>query len=550
MLGKFMAGAETFGILSIVPPLLAILLAVITRRVILSLFLGVWVGGIIFTGGLGIAQALNWMVGNIADSWYATLIVFNLLMGAGVGIIWKLGGSLALSNWAADKFKDERQVGIVTWLLGILIFFNDYANTAIVGSAMKDVTAKMRISKEKLSYIVDSTAAPVSTFLISDWIAYQLGMIQKGYETAGITDIAPSTFTAFLNSIPFNLYCLFAIILVGIIVITRRDYGEMLDAEHRSWTTGQIIREDGQPMQTIELDIGEPKETKPMIKSFVIPIFALVAITLIGVYLTGNGPEKGILDIVGDAAWVKSLMWGAFGMVVSGMAIGLGYGILDLDETMENFTNGLKIMITAVTILVLAWSIGTVTDKLGTAQFVINISEGIITPAMLPAVILMASAIIAFSTGTSWGTMAIVTPIAIPMAYEITGGFQMIYVIIGTTFSGAIFGDHCSPISDTTVLSSIFSGSDHIDHVRTQIYYALTALIDALILYIVYGLTGLSPFILIPIGIVILYGAVYFFSEFDSKRKGIPAKPTDAERERVMKEIKEAAEKEKSKESQ
>ena len=421
-----MAGAETFGILSIVPPLLAILLAVITRRVILSLFLGVWVGGIIFTGGIGIAQALDWMVGNIADSWYATLIVFNLLMGAGVGIIWKLGGSLALSNWAADKFKDERQVGIVTWLLGILIFFNDYANTAIVGSAMKDVTAKMRISKEKLSYIVDSTAAPVSTFLISDWIAYQLGMIQKGYETAGITDIAPSAFTAFLNSIPFNLYCLFAIILVGIIVITRRDYGEMLDAEHRSWTTGQIIREDGNPMQTIELDVGEPNETKPMIKSFVIPIFALVAITLIGVYLTGSGPGKGILDIVGDAAWVKSLMWGAFGMVVSGMAIGLGYGILDLDEAMDNFTNGLKIMITAVTILVLAWSIGTVTDKLGTAQFVINVSEGIITPAMLPAVILLASAVIAFSTGTSWGTMAIVTPIAIPMAYEITGGLQMI----------------------------------------------------------------------------------------------------------------------------
>ena len=538
-----MPGAETFGILSIVPPLLAIALAVITRRVILSLFLGVWVGAIIFTGGLGVAQALDWMVGNIADSWYATLIVFNLLMGAGVGIIWKLGGSLALSNWAADRFKDERQVGLVTWLLGILVFFNDYANTAIVGSAMKDVAAKMRISKEKLSYIVDSTAAPVSTFLISDWIAYQLGMIQKGYDTAGINNIAPSTFEAFLRSIPFNIYCLLAIILVGIIIFTRRDYGEMMDAEHRSWTTGKVIRDNGNPMQTIELDVGEPKDTKPMIKSFVIPILILIAVTLLGVYITGSGPDQGVLDIVGDAAWVKSLMWGAFGMVVSGMAIGLGYGILDLEETMDNFTNGLKIMMTAVTILVLAWSIGTVTDKLGTAQFVINISEGIITPAILPAVILLSSAVIAFSTGTSWGTMAIVTPIAVPMAYEITGGLQMIYVAIGTTFSGAIFGDHCSPISDTTVLSSIFTGSDHIDHVRTQIYYAGTALLDALLLYLVYGFTGISPLILIPIGIVILYGAVYFLSEFDSKRKGIPAKPTDADRERVMEEIKEEASK-------
>nr|AGF93195.1 Na+/H+ antiporter family protein [uncultured organism] len=536
-------GAEPFGILSIIPPLLAIVLAIVTRRVILSLFLGVWSGAIIFTGGLGIAQALDWMIGNIADSWYATLIVFNLLMGAGVGIIWKLGGSLALSNWAANRFKNERQVGLTAWILGMLVFFNDYANTAIVGSAMKDVAARMRISKEKLSYIVDSTAAPVSTFLISDWIAYQLGMIQKGYENAGIAGLesTPSTFTAFLNSIPFNMYCLFAIILVGIIVYTRRDYGEMLDAEHRSWTTGQVIREDGNPMQTIELDVGEPSQKNPMLKSFVIPIVALVAITLFGVWFTGRGPDKTILDIVGSAAWVKSLMWGAFAMVTSGMAIGLGYGILDLEETMDNFTNGLKIMMTAVTILVLAWSIGTATDQLGTADFVIGVSEGIVTPSILPVVILIASAIIAFSTGTSWGTMAIVTPIAIPMAYEFTGGFTMVYVIVGTTFSGAIFGDHCSPISDTTVLSSIFTGSDHIDHVRTQIYYAVTALADAFILLLVWGLTGISPFILIPVGIVILYGAVYFFSEWDSKRKGIPAKPTDADRERVMKEIKEAA---------
>jgi len=198
-------------VLSIAPPLLAIALAIVTRKAILSLFLGIWSGAVIYTGGLGIVQTFDWIVAAIVadDGFQATILVFTLLLGSGVAMVWNLGGTYAIRDWAIERLDTQRKAGLAAWVLGVILFFDDYANTAIVGSAMKDVSDQLRISREKLSYIVDSTAAPVATLGISSWVAFQLSLIEEGYSEAGVAEAnRPSTFEVFLSSIPFNMYAI------------------------------------------------------------------------------------------------------------------------------------------------------------------------------------------------------------------------------------------------------------------------------------------------------------------------------------------------------
>jgi Na+/H+ antiporter NhaC len=412
-------------------------------------------------------------------------------------------------------------------------FFDDYSNTAIVGTTMREISDEVSISREKLAYMIDSTAAPVATFGISSWVAYQLSMIQEGYAAAGISagsDGVPDAFALFLQSIPFNMYCLFAVVMVGIIVFSGRDYGEMLDAEHRSATEGKVLRDDAVPMQSAEESLGEVLTDSPQLRYFLVPTLSLMAVVVGGGFVTGiraSEPGAGPFQIAGNAAFVDALLWGTFAMVAVALAMGVGSGIANLDEAMETVIDGFSMMLTALTILVMAWTIGTVTTALGTGVYVTNIAESFVTPTLLPVVILLASAFIAFSTGTSWGTMAIITPIAVPLAWSVGGATPaLLPVAIGTVFSGAIFGDHCSPISDTTILSSTFTGSDHIDHVRTQMTYATTVLIVAATLLTVWGATRITPLVLLPIGVVTLGVLVYVLSEFDAKRKDVAATRT------------------------
>ena len=535
-----------YGVLSIVPPLLAIVLAIVTRQAVLSLFLGVWVGGIIDAYGQsielagpilgplvsipwGLARGFEWIVQAIGDStFHAEILVFTMLLGSGIAFIWRIGGSVAVARYATERLDTQRKVGIATWLLGLVWFFDDYANTAIVGSSMRDISDEMRISREKLSYIIDSTAAPVATFGISSWVAFQISMIEAGYEAAGIADTAPSSFRVFLQSIPFNLYCLLALIMVAIVVITRRDFGEMLDAESRSRTTGKVLRDDATPLQSMEGGLGEPGDERPMLRMFIVPVLVLITVVVFGAVWTGYAPGRSLIEIADNTAFTSALIWGSFAMVASAAFLGVYYGVLSLDETMDTLIDGFGIMLNAIAILILAWSIGAVAEALGTGEYVTGIAEGVITPTLLPVVILVAAAFISFSIGTSWGTMGLVTPVAVPLAWEIGGGStEMLAVAVGAVFSGAIFGDHTSPISDTTVLSSTFTGADHIDHVRTQLYYAVTVALVASLLYVIWGVTGTSPLVLIPIGIVVLVGLVYGLSELDASRKGVSPKPEE-----------------------
>jgi Na+/H+ antiporter NhaC len=524
--GVFVEGG--YGILTLLPPLVAIVLCFVTKRVLISLFLGVLTGGIILGGGnpfAGIEYSLDTIVGSITDEWNARLLLFNLLMGAGVAFIWKLGGSKALTEWARKRIKSRRAAGVGAWLLGIIVFFNDYVNAAIVGNVFRDVCEEERISTERLSYILDSTAAPVATFFISDWIAFQISMIQSGMDAAGIANV--SAFETYIKSIPFNLYCIFAVIFVGMLVITGKDYGPMLKAEHRAITEGKIVRDGAQPMMDVGYELGEPKEVKPMLMTFFLPLIVLVGVTLFGFWWTGR-PGENIMEILGNSDPAKALLWGAFAMTITGIIMSLSQKIMDLKETMDTFLEGLKLMLLACGILVLAWSLGTVTGDMKLADYIITLIGDSMPFGLLPLIIFAFGMLISFATGTSWGTMTILTPIAIPLAYKITGDVTTASVMAGVVFSGAIFGDHCSPISDTTVLASIFSGADHIDHVSTQIPYAVTAAGVALVMYLLYGITGVGPVILIPLGILLLFGLMYVLSNHYSNKYGIHSRTKKA----------------------
>ncbi|GAB3675204.1 Na+/H+ antiporter NhaC family protein [Halopiger thermotolerans] len=543
-----------FGALSLVPPLLAIGLAIATRRPMLSLFLGIWSGAVIYTGGLGIAQTFDWIVGAIIadDGFHVQILLFTLLLGSGVALVWRLGGATAVREWATARLRTQRTVGVTTWLLGMAMFFDDYANTAIVGSTMREISDQLRISREKLSYIVDSTAAPVATIALSSWVAFQLSLIGDAYEGLGAGESAPTAFETFVRSIPYNTYALLAIVMVGLIVYTGRDYGEMLAAEHRARSTGKVSREDAQPLQEVEKDLGAPIETRPMLRTFFAPVVVLVAVTLAGAFWTGyqswtatqaeagaptavrdaaaaDGLVPVFVDIVGAGDFAGALVWGSFAMVATAIAIGVAYDLFDLGTAVDTVLDGFRLMLTAVTILVLAWTISSVAEALGTGTYVTNLVGDAVPAAALPIVVLLAAAFIAFTMGSSWATMGIVTPIAIQLAYDLTGGFDAMPVIVGAVFSGAIFGDHASPISDTTVLSATFTGADLIDHVRTQLPYAATVMVVVVVCYLLNGYLGVSPLVFLPLGVVLLTGLVYGLSELDAARRGI--QPSAAEGE-------------------
>ncbi|WP_323174580.1 Na+/H+ antiporter NhaC family protein [Natrialba sp. PRR66] len=555
--------ATAYGAWSLLPLILAISIAIKTRKAIIGLFLGVWSGGTIyryfdgvelaenvFTGlglpsyeplnialGLIIAgfwgsiDTLQWISESVGESVFnMQIILLVLFLGSAIAMIWKLGGTLAAAEKVTEYVDSKRKAGIAAWVMGIGLFFDDYANAAIVGTTMKDISDALNMSREKLSYIVDSTAAPVSTIALSSWVAFQMSMINTGYEATEIpADEIPSSFLIFIQSIPFNMYSILAIFMVGIIVLTQRDFGEMLSAEHRARETGKVNREQASPMQDIKGDLGDPIEGVPrMLRTFFAPVFVLLGVVVVGALITGYEPGRTLRQILINADYVFTIVVGSFAMVATTWYYAYVYDYMSIGESVDTSVKGFKIMLTPLTILVLAWTIGSVVEQLGTGDYVANYATLILTPETLPIVILLIGSFMAFTMGDAWAVMAILTPIAVPLAWELTGDHTMVAVVVGATFSGAIFGDHSSPVAPTTVLAATFTGADLIDHVRTQIYYAVTvvAVSTALLLTWGYGapIWGRSiwaAIALIPVGIVLLYGIVYFLSEWDGRRKNI-----------------------------
>lgn len=458
--------------ISIIPPVLAVVLAFVTREAVVSLTLACVAGVLLIGEGIqGFPILVTRALGNPDFIWVCGI---ELCIGIVVALLQRSGAVSLFTTRVGSWAKNRRQVGILGWALGLLIFFSDYFSPLFVGPVMRNLTDKYRMAREKLAYICDSTSAPISVLIpISAWAAYLCGLAANtseiGAKEAGME--------LFLRSLPFNFYSLLSIVCVFVIVAeVLPDFGPMKAAEERARTTGKVLRDGAVPMmgkELTELEVSKTGRTS-LFFNFFFPISVIVVTNVTTFLVTGT---TGVLE---------SLMLG-----VAIMAVTLWVQRVDRWQgIMKAVYAGVKGVMPAVVILALAYCINAVTREMHTAEYVVGLTESWMSPRILPALIFIVSGIISFATGTAWGTYAIVVPIALPLAFQF--GAQDMGVVAPATFAavagGGVFGDHCSPLSDTTVLSSLGSASDHMDHVRTQLPYALAVAAVALMLYLLVGM--------------------------------------------------------------
>lgn len=535
--GNGEAAKASFGIWSILPPLVAIALAFITKNVIVSLFLGTMTGCVmmqlngmnifssIIQGFLDFTQrALN----SIADPWNAGIILQVLAIGGVISLVGKMGGSRAVAEALAKKAKTPRSTQMITWLLGVCVFFDDYANSLIVGPIMRPVSDKMRVSREKLSFIIDATAAPIAGLaIISTWIGLEVGLIKDAFANGIGQEV--DAFGVFLQTIPYRFYNILILAFVVILAVSLREFGPMLKAERRA-RKGIIENSNNEVAESSEL---EPKEgIKISIWNAIIPIGTLVIGALIGFYYSGwtavmGGQDAALIESMKASPLAFSSVREAFSnadasivlfqaaLIASIVAIAMGVikKIFTVSEALEVWVDGMKGLIVTGVILILAWSLSSTIKDLGTASYLVSILSGSIPKFLLPSIIFVLGAVISFATGTAYGTMGILMPLAIPLAYSISP--EMGYVVVSTSavLTGAIFGDHCSPISDTTILSSMGAGCHHIDHVNTQMVYSLfVAGVTIVFGYIPAGF-GVPIYIVLPLAIAALTVITYIISK-------------------------------------
>jgi len=527
------------GWLSVVPPLLAITLALALRQVVVALLLGLWVGAAIVAGNPWTAFLRvgdTYLVGALADDSHAAIIMFSTLLGGMVGILSRSGATAGIVHWLAGRVKGRRAGQTATAGMGTLIFFDDYANTLLVGSTMRPLTDRLHISREKLSYLVDSTAAPVATVaVISTWVGFEVGLIQDAMVHMGDGEAA---YTFFLRTIPYGFYPLLTLAFVYAVALSGRDYGPMLKAERRAATRGEVLRPGSQPASDLgeleELDTGiAGGPANPLVAG--LPIAAVVITTAVGLYFQGRGAARaaGIIDpglrqILDNADSFAVLTWAALGGALLAGALAVGTRRLRLAQVVDSYVSGAKAMVIAVTILMLAWSLSAVCEELGTAGYLVEVARQILSARLLPAVVFVLAAAVSFATGTSWGTMAILMPLVYPLGVELplaaglsVGVAQHIHLAaVSAVLAGAVFGDHCSPISDTTILSSLATGADHVDHVQTQLPYALTVGGVALLVgYVPVG-WGVSPWVSLVVGSVVLAIVLWRWGQSSSAGTG------------------------------
>lgn len=545
--GDSEAFAALYGVWTLIPPLLALLLAFLTRNVILSLFLGVlsgtWMVALVSGDLLGsitgaFFNSTDYFIGTLADRWDAGIIMQVLVIGALIALITRMGGMRAIADLVVKIAKGPRSAQITMWISSWVIFFDDYANALIIGPIMRPLCDKYRISREKLAYIVDSTAAPVAgIMLISTWIGTELVNINEGLAIAGVTGV--TAYGIFIDTIPYRFYNIMALFFVFATAFLLRDFGPMLKAEIRARTTGETINPGSEVMET-EKVIDEEKEeikenygilktskkvTPPNIWNALIPVGVLIISAVVLFYTNGAaavGAEAleglSFFEAVREAYSNSdaSIVLFQAGLLACIVAIIMGFfeKIFTLKDGIETWAHGMKSMLFVCIVLILAWSIGSVIGDLGTAHFLVSNLSDVLPQFIVPALIFIIAAVVSFATGTAYGTMAILLPLCIPLAAAIVGitgmeitssGSAYAYILMcsSAVLTGAIFGDHSSPISDTSILSSMGAGCSLLDHVITQIVYAVTVGVVVIAGYILVGL-GLNVWITLLVMAAIL----------------------------------------------
>jgi len=547
---------------SILPPLIAIFFALLFREVIISLFAGVVIGAWAFFGFsfFGLFRAILksvefFILETFTDSGHAAVIIFSMLIGGMVAIISRNGGMLGVVNWVSRYANSARNAQLVTWFMGIAIFFDDYANTLIVGNTFRPVTDKFKISREKLAYIVDSTAAPIAAIaLVTTWIGAELGYIKDAID---ITGLDASEYLLFLQSLKYSYYPVLTILFIFMLIWMNRDFSSMFKAEHRARTTGKVTRDDG-IMKELSENLDPDKGIPNYAFNAVIPVAVVIGMTILGLVITGMNSLHGdiisaggvlnsfawkeiwanlhflfnagshpdffmkIGKLIGSADSYTALLWAS----ASGVSVAIFLSLLTKTLSMENSMNamlsGFKTMLPTMLILILAWSLAKTTDVLHTADFLIAALSDNLQAQWMPLITFVLAGLISFSTGSSWSTMAILYPLALPLTWNLGLGNGMeeaalmpiFHNVIAVVLAGSVLGDHCSPISDTTVLSSLASSCDHIDHVRTQLPYALTVgMVSVLMGGVIFAIFPLPWYLNYIIGAIILFVVIRVYGK-------------------------------------
>ena len=531
--------------LSILPPLIAIFIALAIREVYIALFAGIWVGTAIiyyykgsmmlvaiFKGFLAILD--TYILQSLNNSGHLSIILFSMIIAATVSLISKNGGMNGVVNRLSKYAKSPRSGSFITWLLGIVIFFDDYANTLVVGNTMRPLADKLRISREKLSYIIDSTAAPVASIaFVTTWIGAELSYIQDGINTL---DLDESAYGVFFNSLAYSFYPIFTLAFILIIIWKRVDFGPMLKAEKLAKQFGTLSTNSSSIDENISNDLIEEISVKKGVSSrsfnAVIPILVIIFGTLTALLYTGWNQQvwdnnslgffEKLSDTIGNADSYIALLWASLGSLFTALALTLSQRLLSLEEAIESIIQGFKTMLPAIIILTLAWSVALITEHMHTADFISGLLiDASVSPHLLPVITFIVAALVSFSTGSSWGTMAILYPLILPtgwllaensgLDYDTT--LSIFHNIAAAVLTGSVLGDHCSPISDTTILSSLSTSCPHIEHVRTQLPYALTTGAVAIFIGTIPASYGISPWILFPAGIGVLYLVIHFLGK-------------------------------------
>ena len=504
------------GWISILPPIIAILLAFASRAVIPSLFAAIWFG----VWSLShfsimdlIPSLLNsfyvYILNTMIDRDHAILILFTLMLGGMVGIIYRNGGVHGIIKHLIKKADTPRKGQIAIWLFGIIIFFDDYSNTLIVGNTSRLLCDKLKISRQKLAYLVDSTSAPVATIaVITTWIGFQVGIIADALP--GLEGLDESAYMLFIHSIPYSFYPFLAIVMVGLIVTSGKDFGPMVEAEERARAGIKYAPN----MDNLEADAGADADelfvkqnVNYKARNAVIPIAVLVFSMLYFIFTSGEGDT--LKDILGSSDTFGALMHSTLLSALTAAALSVGQRILNLNEILDAWFSGLKFMLMGLMVLLLAWALADISKDLGTADFIVSTLGDSISMPILPSIVFLIAAATAFGSGSSWGVMAILMPLVIPLTWAIMGNnggatpenMHILYSTIACVLTGSVWADHCSPISDTTILTSMASGCELMDHVRTQMPYAVSAGAAALLLGTLPAGFGAPWWVLLLLGI-------------------------------------------------
>ena len=488
---------NTVGFLSLLPPLLAIGLALLTRQVFLALFLGIASGFLILAGGNPLQGAIQTMGGFVAvfESNYNTeIIIFTLLIGALIALIQRAGGVEGFVNrvlaWlqrkaaSADGKGQRKRVELLAVLTGVLIFVESNISTLTVGTLYRPLTDELKIPREKLAYIADSTCAPICILIpLNAWGAYILGLLGEQNIESPVSTL--------MGAVALNIYPMLAIALVIFVILSGRDVGEMKRAERRAAEEGKLIRDGAVPMIAGEITMMEAKDdVLPKARNMVLPLAALVLLMPIFMLYTGwssDGSENSFFELVDRASGSKSVLYSVCGAILLSIILSKAQGIMGVREMVDIVLKGMSGMLPLALLMVFAFALGNLCGDLGTGHYVAEKAKPFLSPALVPALIFLISGFIAFSTGTSWGTFAIMIAIAVPLSQGLDTNVTL---AVAAALGGGVFGDHCSPTSDTSIITSMATASDHIDHVRTQLPYALIGGAITTVIYLILGFVG------------------------------------------------------------